>query len=60
MPAPKPGDLPEYRDGLLSAENGKNAIHPRYTSNILAKADFRRLSYVAGIRHNSEVDDTHA
>jgi hypothetical protein len=39
MPPSKPGDLPEDSDGLLSAENGKNAIHPHDKSRTRAKAD---------------------
>jgi PepSY-associated TM region len=34
MPPSKPGDLPESNDGLLSAENGKNAIHPYHNSTL--------------------------
>src|ERR1700735_4174148 len=40
MPASKPGDLPEDRDGLLSAENGKNAIHPRDNSSIRVRTNY--------------------
>jgi hypothetical protein len=40
MPPSKPGDLPEDLNGLLSAENGKNALHPDNNSKIRVKADF--------------------
>src|ERR1700735_2987043 len=58
MPASKPGDLPEDRDGLLSAENGKNAIHPHHNSQsrLIAASVLR---YVTASDANSEVAHLH-